>query len=68
MGKILKINKLTTFSELLIVIAGIGAILAAVYFISPGLKTAVSKQLTGIDLNKTEVNNVTNAEKIPLPY
>lgn len=67
MGKILKINKLTTFSELLIVIAGIGAILAAVYFISPGLKTAVSKQLTGIDLNKTEVNNVTNAEKIPLP-
>ena len=67
MGKILKINKLTTFSELLIVIAGIGAILAAVYFISPGLKTAVSKQLTGIDLNKTEVNNVTDAEKIPLP-
>lgn len=67
MGKILKINKLTTFSELLIVIAGIGAILAAVYIISPGLKTAVSKQLNGIDLNKTEVNNVTNAEKIALP-
>lgn len=67
MGKILKINKLTTFSELLIVIAGIGSILAAVYIISPGLKTAVSKQLNGIDLNKTEVNNVTNAEKIALP-
>ncbi|MBB6369327.1 OmpA family protein [Chryseobacterium shigense] len=67
MGKILKINKLTTFSELLIVVVGIGAILGAVYALSPGLKTAVSKQLTGIELNKTDVNNVTNAEKIELP-
>lgn len=67
MGKILKINKLTTFSELLIIVAAIGAILTTIYFVSPGLKTAVSKQLTGIDLNKTEVNNVTNAEKIALP-
>jgi OmpA-OmpF porin, OOP family len=67
MGKILRTTKLTTFSELLIVIGGIGAILGAVYFISPGIKTAVSKQLTGIELNTTDVNNVTNAEKIALP-
>lgn len=67
MGKILKINKLTTFSELLIVVVGIGAILSAIYFLSPGLKTAVSKQLTGMDVNKTDVNNVTNAAKIALP-
>ena len=67
MGKILKINKLTTFSELLIVVLGIGGILGAIYFLSPGLKTAVSKQLTGMDVNKTDVNNVTNAAKIALP-
>jgi OmpA-OmpF porin, OOP family len=66
MGKILRTTKLTTFSELLIVIGGIGAILGAVYFISPGIKTAVSKQLTGIELNTTDVNNITNAEKIAL--
>lgn len=67
MGKILRTTKLTTFSELLIVLGGIGAILGAIYFISPGLKTAVSKQLNGIELNTTDVNNATNAEKIALP-
>jgi OOP family OmpA-OmpF porin len=67
MGKILRTEKLTTFSELLIVIAGIGAILGGVYYLSPGIKTAVSKQLNGIELNQTDVNNVTNAEKIALP-
>ena len=67
MGKILRTTKLTTFSELLIVVGGIGAILGAIYFISPGIKTAVSKQLSGIELNSTDVNNVTNAEKIALP-
>ncbi|WP_284650957.1 OmpA family protein [Flavobacterium terrisoli] len=67
MGKILRTTKLTTLSELLIVIVGIGGILGAIYFLSPGLRTAVSKQLTGIELNNTDVNNVTNAEKIALP-
>jgi hypothetical protein len=67
MGKILRTTKLTTFSELLIVVGGIGAILSAIYFISPGIKTAVSKQLNGIELNSADVNNVTNAEKVELP-
>ncbi|MDR7208625.1 OmpA family protein [Flavobacterium piscis] len=67
MGKILRTEKLTTFSEFIIVIVVIGAILAGVYYISPGIKTAVSKQLDGIDLNQTDVNNVTNAEKIAIP-
>ena len=67
MGKILRTEKLTTFSELLIVVAGIGAILGGVYYLSPGIKTAVSKQLNSIELNQTDVNNVTNAEKIALP-
>lgn len=67
MGKILRTQKLTTFSELLIVVAAIGAILGGVYYLSPGIKTAVSKQLRGIDLNQMDVNNVSNAEKIALP-
>lgn len=67
MGKILRTEKLTTLSELLIVIVGIGVILGGVYYISPGIKTAVSKQLDGMELNSTDVNNVTNAEKIALP-
>jgi OmpA-OmpF porin, OOP family len=67
MGKILRTEKLTTFSELLIVAGGIGAILGGIYFLSPGIKTAVSKQLNGIELNTGDVNNVTNADKIALP-
>jgi OmpA-OmpF porin, OOP family len=67
MGKILRTTKLTTFSEFLIVAGGIGAILGGIYFLSPGIKTAVSKQLNGIELNSGDVNNVNNAEKIGLP-
>lgn len=67
MGKILRTAKLTTFSELLIVIVAVGGILGGIYYLSPGIKTAVSKQLSGIDLNQMDVNNVTNAEKIALP-
>lgn len=67
MGKILRTQKLTTLSELLIVIVAIGVVLGGIYYLSPGLKTAVSKQLSGIDLNQQDVNNVMNAEKIALP-
>lgn len=67
MGKILRTTKLTTLSELLIVVFGIGAILSAIYFLSPGIKTAVSKQLSGLEVNTKEIDNVTNADKIQLP-
>jgi OmpA-OmpF porin, OOP family len=67
MGKILRTKKLTTLSELLIVFLGIGAILTIIYFVSPGIRTDESKKLNGIDLNSSEVNNITNAEKIALP-
>ena len=67
MGKILRVQKLTTLSELLIVVIAIGGILAAIYYISPGIKTAVSKQLNGMELNQTNVDNVTNADKIAIP-
>lgn len=67
MGKILRTKKLTTLSELLIVIFVIGGILSAIYYLSPGLRTGISKQLDGITLDKGEVNNVVNADKIELP-
>ena len=67
MGKILRLQKLTTLSELLIVVIAIGAILGGIYYISSGIKTAVSKQLDGMELNQTNVDNVTNAEKIAIP-
>lgn len=67
MGKIFKSEKLTTFSEFLISVGVIGLILTIIYFVSPGIKTAASKQLSGIDLNKNDVDNKSAAEKIELP-
>lgn len=67
MGKILKTKKLTTLSELLILLFGVGVILAIIYVASPGLRTDESKQLDGMELNQDDVNNVVNAEKIALP-
>lgn len=67
MGKILRTQKLTTLSEFLIVVFGVGAILTVIYIVSPGLRTGESKQLKGMDLNSGIVDNVTNAEKIALP-
>lgn len=67
MGKILRTDKLTTLSELLIVIIVIGGILGALYYFSPGLRVDDSKQLTGLDIDNKDVNNVTTSEKIALP-
>lgn len=67
MGKILRTQKLTTLSELLIVLAIIGAVLTGLYFLSPGLKTEAAKRLQGIEVDKSDVNNKTTAEKMELP-
>jgi OmpA-OmpF porin, OOP family len=67
MGKLLRTTRFTTFAEALIILVSVGAILSAIYFFSPGLKTTASKQLNGIELNSSDVNNVTNAEKISIP-
>jgi OmpA-OmpF porin, OOP family len=67
MGKILKTKKLTTLSELLILLLVVGVILTVIYYVSPGLRTDESKQLDGMNLSGDEVNNVVNAEKIALP-
>jgi OmpA-OmpF porin, OOP family len=67
MGRILKIQKLTTLAEAVIVVLGVSLILGAVYMYSPGLRVAVSKQLSVLEVNTDELNNVTAGAKLPLP-
>lgn len=67
MGKILRTSKLTTLSELIIVIIVLGAILSAVYYFSPGLRVGEAKKLDELNIDTQEVNNVTSSEKIGLP-
>lgn len=63
----LKWNALTTFSKILICALGIGLISWGAYEFAPGLRVAVSKTLTGLDVNTDNLNNVTKGAKLPLP-
>jgi outer membrane protein OmpA-like peptidoglycan-associated protein len=67
MGRILKIQKLTTFAEGMIVALGAVLVMGVVYFVSPGLRVEVSKTLGGLELNSDNLNNVTAGTKLPLP-
>ena len=67
MGKILRTKKLTTLSELLIVILLLGVILGAVYYFAPGLRVGESKVLDGMNVDKQDVNNVITSDKMALP-
>ena len=67
MGRILKQEKLTTLAEGIIVALGVGVLLGGVYFFAPGLRVAVSKQLTGLNIETSDLNNVTKGAKLPLP-
>jgi outer membrane protein OmpA-like peptidoglycan-associated protein len=67
MGRILKIQKLTTFAEGVVVALGAVLVMAVVYFVSPGLRVEVSKTLGGLELNSEKLNNVTAGAKLPLP-
>jgi OOP family OmpA-OmpF porin len=67
MGRILKQEKLTTLAEGVIVALGVAVLLTGVYFFAPGLRVAVSKQLTGLTIDGGDLNNVTKGAKLPLP-
>ena len=67
MGKILRTKKLTTLSELLIVVLLLGGILGAVYYFAPGLRVGEAKVLEELNVDKNEVNNVITSDKIELP-
>ncbi len=63
----MKWSKLTFLSKALITLLAAGGIGAAVYFLSPGLKTSESKKLEKLDVVDTDVNNITTSEEMPLP-
>ena len=67
MGKILRTKKLTTLSELLIVIVVLGGILGAVYYFAPGLRVGEAMQLEELNIDKKEVNNIITSEQLELP-
>ncbi|ADV48958.1 OmpA family protein [Cellulophaga sp. E16_2] len=67
MGKILRTKKLTTLSELLIVVVLLGGILGAVYYFAPGLRVGEAKTLDELNVDKNEVNNVITSAKLALP-
>ena len=67
MGRFLKIQKLTNAAELLLIAVGVGVLLTGVYFFAPGLRVAVSKQMSGLTIDGGDLNNVTKGAKLPLP-
>lgn len=66
MGRFLKIQRLTNAAEILIIAVGLGVVLTGVYFFAPGLRVAVSKQLTGLDINTDKLDNVTKGAQLPV--
>lgn len=67
MGKILRNNRLTTFSELLIVLIVLGTILGLVYYFAPGLRVGEAKVLDSLNIDDKEVNNITAVDQLELP-
>lgn len=63
----MKWSKLTFLSKALITLAVAGGIGAAVYFLSPGLRTSESKKLDKLDVSDQDVNNVITSAEMPLP-
>jgi OmpA-OmpF porin, OOP family len=60
-------SKLTLFAKAIIVLLVAGVVGGLVYYFSPGLRVGESKQLEGITISEGDVNNVSNANELPLP-
>lgn len=63
----MKWSNLTFFSKMLIALIAAGGIGAAVYFLSPGLRTDESKKLEKLDVADKDINNVSTSDELPLP-
>lgn len=63
----MKWSKLTFFSKALITTLVAGGIGAAVYFLAPGLRISESKKLEKLDVEDSDVNNITTSAEMPLP-
>jgi len=67
MGRILKTKKFTTAAEAVFLVIGLVIILGGVYWFAPGLRVSESKQMTALDINTDNLNNVTKGALLPLP-
>ena len=67
MGKILKIQKLTTFAEAAIVVVGLAVVMGAVMYFAPGLRVGGSKVLNGITIASDNIDNAAKGAQLPLP-
>lgn len=67
MGKILKVKKLTTLFEAIIVLIGLGGLGVALWHFAPGLRVDSSKQLTELSINGEDLDNVTKTNMLELP-
>lgn len=67
MGKILRVQKFTTFFEACIVAVGIVIILGLVYYFAPGLRTGGSKTLEAITVTSDIINNKAQGSELSLP-
>lgn len=63
----MKWSKLTFFSKALITLLAAGSIGTAVYFLAPGLRISESKKLEKLDVEDSDVNNITTSAEMPLP-
>ncbi|MBK6929990.1 MAG: OmpA family protein [Saprospirales bacterium] len=59
--------RLTTFSRILLTLLIVGGVAAAVYYFGPGIKIGTSKQLEGIKVSDSDVNNVVTTAELPVP-
>ena len=62
-----KWSRLTKLSKGLIMGLALTIVLGVVYVAAPGLRVAVSKELSSLDIDTQELNNVTKGELLPLP-
>lgn len=67
MGAIFKVQKLTTLSEVAILVVSLCVILGGVYWFAPGLRVATSKQMSALNLSSDNLDNVTKGAKLPMP-
>ena len=66
-GLAAKWARLTKLSKALIMGLGLAIVLGIVYVAAPGLRVAVSKELSSLDIDTDELNNVTKGDLLPLP-
>ena len=67
MGQILKVTKLTTLAEGIILSVALVVILTGVYFFAPGLRVGKSKILSALSISTDVIDNTAQGKELPLP-